>query len=83
MSSTVQIMHQRKENVGILGRLHLWHVQSHSEFIRPHSAKLVSDIASVDHLLIIAREIYKYDIEFRFKKHATDVKSYNNIGKII
>lgn len=35
MSSTLQIMHHRKENVDILDRLHLWHVQSHKEFIRP------------------------------------------------
>ncbi|CAF4458914.1 unnamed protein product [Rotaria socialis] len=72
MSSTLQMMHQKKENLGILGRLNIWHLQSLNEFVPPRHSKLVSDIASIDHLFIIAHEIYQHNPEFRFKKHATD-----------
>lgn len=73
MCSTLQHMHQKKENVGVLGRLHMWHLQSFYDFLPPQSTKIVPDIASVDHLVIIAHEIYQYSPEFRFKKHAADV----------
>lgn len=72
MSSTLQTMHQKKENLGILGRLNIWHLQSLNEFAPPRYSTLVSDIASIDHLFVIAHELYRHNPEFRFKKHATD-----------
>lgn len=82
MSSTLQVMHQKEENVGIFGRLYIWHLPSSSEFVPPRNSKLVSDIASIDHLLVIAHEIFQYVPEFRFKKHASDILTKNVIGTL-
>lgn len=76
-------MHQRKENVGALGRITLWHLQSFQDFVLRKSFNIRSDIASIDHLLIIAHEIFEYNPEFRFKKHRGDTKSHSNIGKCV
>jgi hypothetical protein len=82
MSSTLQVMHQKKENVGVLGRLNIWYLPSSQEFLPPQNSKLVPDIASIDHLLIIAHEILQHCPEFRFKKHASDVITNNMIGRL-
>ena len=83
MANTLQHMHQKKENVGVLGRLHLWHVQSFNDFLLPQSTKIVSDIASIDHLVIIAHEFFQFNPEFRFKKHAADVAIDITEGKFV
>ena len=75
-------MHQKKENVGILGRLNIWHLPSRQDFVAPQNSKVIVDIASIDHLLIIAHEIVHYSPEFRFKKHASDVKTDSIIGEL-
>jgi hypothetical protein len=72
MSATLQAIHQKHKDVGILGRLNIWHIQTVTEFLPPPSAQLISDVASIDHLLIIAHEIVQYSPEFRFKKHMSD-----------
>ena len=83
MSYTLEHMHKKKENVGVLGRLHMWHLQSFIEFKPPQSSKIVSDIASIDHLVLIAHEIFQSNPEFRFKKHSTDIAQDSYISKII
>ncbi|CAF3956652.1 unnamed protein product [Rotaria sordida] len=70
---TLQVMHQKKEDVGVLGRLNIWYLPSSQAFVPPRHSKLISDIASIDHLLIIAHELFQYSLEFRFQKHASDV----------
>lgn len=82
MSNTLQNMHQKRENVGLLGRLHIWHLQSFREFLPPQSLKIVSDIASVDHLVLIVHELCQFNAEFRFKKHADDIIDYSCIGEL-
>ncbi|CAF4302584.1 unnamed protein product [Rotaria sp. Silwood2] len=73
MSATLQAMHQKKENIGILGRLGIWHLPTITEFIPPQSVKLTQDIASIDHLLIIGHEIVQKPHEFRFQKYTCDI----------
>jgi hypothetical protein len=82
MYSTLQVMHQKNENVGVLGRLNIWHLSSSQEFIPPRDSKLIPDIASIDHLLIIAHEIFQHCPEFRFKKHASDVTTNHVVGRL-
>lgn len=83
LSSTLQSMHQKKENVGAFGRITLWHLQSFQDFVLPKSFLIRSDVASIDHLLIIAHEIFEHNPEFRFKKHRVDTESNSNIGKFV
>ena len=73
MSGTLQAMHKKNENVGILGRLNIWHLPTITEFIPPQNVKLTSDVASIDHLLIVTHEIVQKSPEFRFKKHKSDI----------
>jgi hypothetical protein len=82
MSATLQVMHQKKENVGVLGRLNIWYLQSSHDFLPPRNSKLISDIASIDHLLVIGHEIFQHCPEFRFKKHPSDVTINNVVGKL-
>ncbi|CAF3850791.1 unnamed protein product [Adineta steineri] len=77
MSATLQVMHQKKENVGVLGRINMWHLSSSGEFNPPKFSKLIPDIASIDHLLIIAHQLFAYSPEFRFQKYISDVTSIN------
>jgi hypothetical protein len=81
MAATLQAIHQKHEDVGLLGRLNIWHIQTVTEFLPPPSAQLINDVASVDHLLIIAHEIVKYSPEFRFKKHMSDYVFEKNLRK--
>lgn len=73
---------KKKENVGVLGRLSFWHLSSSQAFIPPQQVKIIHDIASIDHLLIIAHELFQYSPEFRFQKHASDVAKKHVIGKM-
>jgi hypothetical protein len=82
MSAILQVMHQKNENVGVLGRLNFWYLPSPKEFLPPRNSKLVSDIASIDHLLLIAHEVFQYCPEFRFKKHTSDVAINGEVGKL-
>ena len=82
MSSTLQVMHQKKENVGILGRLNLWHLSSSQAFIPPQHSKIIADIASIDHLLVIGHELFQHSPEFRFQKHASDMTTNNVPSKL-
>ena len=82
MSSTLQVMHQKKENIGVLGRLNLWHLSSSQTFIPPQHSKITSDIASIDHLLLIGHELFQHSPEFRFQKHASDMTTYNVSSKL-
>lgn len=71
MSHTLQHMHQKKENVGCA-----W-------TIAPMACAIIQRIsaASIDHLVIIAHELFQLNPEFRFKKHATDVIIDTKDGK--
>ncbi|CAF4745372.1 unnamed protein product [Rotaria sp. Silwood1] len=73
MFLTLQVMHQRKEDEGVLGRFNIWYLSSSQTFVPPKHSKLISDIASIDHLLIIAHELFQYSPEFRFQKHPSDI----------
>ena len=82
ISSTLQVMHQKKENVGMLGRMNFWYLPSSRSFVPPQKFKIIRDIASIDHLLIIGHELFQYSPEFRFQKFASDVQKENVIGKM-
>lgn len=82
MSNVLQAMLQKKENVGLLGRLYFWHLPVSEEFMVPQSVKPIPDLASIAHLLIIAREIFQYNLEFCFKKHASDLQNQATYGNL-
>ena len=76
------MMHKKKENLGILGRVNIWHLKSLNEFVPPRHSKLISDIASIDQLFIVAHEIFQNNPEFRFKKHVTDTVTQVITGRL-